>query len=270
MKTTKSLAIALALTFAASAQANALEMVAGWDFSQYFGPNFLTTDGATLATTLSANYSDLDPTSGLGTESAAFGTMYIDGSNGSHTTTGGPSDPFVPTGGNLASNAGKPGVAPPFGSGAACNLLGATGEGSQSFCNDLSMISNGTSSPVFVADLTSISFLGNDWELSFGGKTFSGTSSLLVEISTDGTSYAAVGSPLGLTTVDSQYTVSLGASLNGASQIFVRLGLDAAAGAPIVDNLALSATTAAIPEPGTAALALVGLLGLGVFGRRRS
>ena len=267
MRTTKLLAIGFALSFAVSATANAASMVAGWDFSQYLGPNFLTTDGATVANTLSANYSDLDATDGLGAESAAFGTMYIDGTNGSYATPGDGTDPFVPTGGNLVSNEGAPGVAPPFGSGAAYNIL-CTSEASQSFCNDLSMISSAVATPVFGADLTSAALLGNSWELSFGAQTFSGTAGVTIEVSTDGTAYTSVGTEA-LTTVDTQYVVPLGALLDGAEQVFVRLGLDAASGSPIIDNLALSAVTSVIPEPGTALLTLLGLTGIGVMGRRR-
>jgi hypothetical protein len=191
--------------------------------------------------------------------------MYIDGSFGSHDTPGDGSDPLVPTGGNLASNADAPAVAPPFGSIAACNTLTAV-EG-QAFCNDLSMISNDAASPVFVADLTSVSLLGDDWELSLGANTFSGTASVPVEVSLNGSSYSLVDT-LALTTVDTQFIVPLGAALNGANAVFVRLGLDAVSGSPIIDNLSLSAVTSAIPEPGTAFLMLVGLVGLHAMGRR--
>ena len=72
--------VAVAAFVSAPAQAT---MVAGWDFSQYLSDSQLSVDGATYTDTLSANYSNLDPTFGAGAESAAFGTMYIDGSFGS-------------------------------------------------------------------------------------------------------------------------------------------------------------------------------------------
>src|SRR5262245_1029525 len=40
--------------------------IAGWDFSQYLGTSLLSTDGATFTNTLSANYSQLDPTFNAG------------------------------------------------------------------------------------------------------------------------------------------------------------------------------------------------------------
>jgi hypothetical protein len=60
-------------------------LVAGWDFSQYDNdPLSLSIDGGTtLTNTLAANYSDLDPTSGAGFDSAAFGTMFMNGLFGS-------------------------------------------------------------------------------------------------------------------------------------------------------------------------------------------
>jgi len=41
-----------------------------------------------------------------------------------------------------------------------------------------------------------------------------------------------------------------------------------ASGQAIIDNLTISATTTPIPEPGTAAMLLLGLAGLAVTGRR--
>jgi hypothetical protein len=87
-----------------SAQAS---LVARWDFSQYAGDGFMSIDGGSSFTnTLSANYSDLDPTFGAGFESAAFGTMYVDGSFGSTPVAAvSGSEQFLPTaayGGSLA------------------------------------------------------------------------------------------------------------------------------------------------------------------------
>ena len=73
---------AIGISVLSAGGANAT-MVAGWDFSQYLAPGALTIDGANGTNVLSANYSNLDPTSGAGAESAAFGTMYMNGRHGS-------------------------------------------------------------------------------------------------------------------------------------------------------------------------------------------
>src|SRR5258707_9305890 len=79
--------------------------IAGWDFSQYFGDGLLSTDGVTFTNTLSANYSNLDPTFNAGAESAAFGTMFMNGSFGStNVNAGSGTEQFLPTTGSLASN----------------------------------------------------------------------------------------------------------------------------------------------------------------------
>src|SRR5262245_38700507 len=90
-------------------------MIAGWDFSQYFDTGALSTDGVDFTATLDANYSDLDPSFGAGAQSAAFGTMHMDGSFTSTDGTpqlGTGNEPFQPssaTGGSLASNLTAPG-----------------------------------------------------------------------------------------------------------------------------------------------------------------
>lgn len=52
-----------------------------------------------------------------------------------------------------------------------------------------------------------------------------------------------------------------------ASQAFFRLRFNGA-GAPRIDNLAISAVPVPVPEPGTLALLAAGLAGLGAFVRR--
>ena len=78
------LSMAVSASMASSSQAF---LAAGWDFSQYAGDGLLSLDFVTFTTTLSANYSDLDPTFGAGAESAAFGTFYLNGSFGSSSIT---------------------------------------------------------------------------------------------------------------------------------------------------------------------------------------
>jgi hypothetical protein len=107
------LSIAVSASIAGSAQAY---LVAGWDFSQYFNDGLLSIDGATYQNTLSANYSDLDPTFGAGAESAAFGTLYFNGSFGSTSVspTGNLTEEFLPTAGSLTSNLDAGGIADAF------------------------------------------------------------------------------------------------------------------------------------------------------------
>src|SRR5262245_26997077 len=75
--------VALAAGWAgAAAAATDSQLVGGWDFSQYRADNTLDS-GAGADDVLPANYSSFDAPSGAGAGSAAFGTMFIDGSFGS-------------------------------------------------------------------------------------------------------------------------------------------------------------------------------------------
>jgi hypothetical protein len=225
-------------------------MVAGWDFSQYLGPAVLTIDGATGANVLSANYSNLDPTSGAGAESAAYGTMFIDGTHGSTNIDPlGATPPFWPNDGSLVSNLNAPGI-PAFDSFA---IL--AGEG-QLFTNPLSMTAPGAADVVFSANLSSVPQTGSGWALSFGGKTFSGSSVVSVAFSTDGSSYTSFGN-VTLSTVDTPFTVAFGPTV--ADVVYVRLGLSPTGGQAIIDNVALSATLSTVPEPAMAVLLGAGL-----------
>lgn len=263
----KTLIAALALTgFAASAHA-APVLVAGWDFSQYDpgNPNILTVDGQNLTDTLSANYSDFDNTgvSGVasvfhaGPQSAPFGTLYMNGANGSTAITlaGDGSEPFLPIAGSLLSNGSTPTPAP-FNSG---NVL--LNEGQQ-FFQDARMRASRTVSVVFGAQTGGAQ--GSGWSISFAGQTFNGTANVTVEFSTDGTSYAQIGSAA-LNTVDTKFTVAADPS-TGSGSAFFRLIFDTT-GQGTLDNVAVQAN---LPEPATAALLATGLFGLVSYGRRRS
>src|SRR4029077_13307140 len=99
---------ALAASVAFAGHAGAV-MIAGWDFSQYYGDNTLSIDGATYTDTLNANYSNLDPTFGAGAASAQYGTMFINGAHGSTAVDiAGAAPAFAPLAPSLGSNINAP------------------------------------------------------------------------------------------------------------------------------------------------------------------
>ena len=235
-------------------------VVAGWDFSQYLGDGILSVDGQGYVTTLPANYSNLDPTFNAGAESAAFGTMYMDGEFGS--TSVDPADPVLPivapTAGSLASNLYAP--AQEFGSNPFDSQSILVDEG-QMFFNLQSLTASQAASIVFKADLGSVSQTASNWRVTFGGKMSSGTSMVGVDASFDGSGFGIAGS-VTLTDADTQYVVDLGPT--EAQTVYVRLNLHPAdSDWPIIDNVAVE-----VPEPGATAQVAAALLGL-FFVRRR-
>lgn len=236
-------AVALMLTTAAQA-----DLVAGWDFSQFRSTGLPTIDGVTNTTTLPANYSALDPTFNAGAESAAFGTA---------TWTG----TVLPTAGSLAANLDAPATLPTNGlfllpgrnSFDSRTILAAEG---QVFQQLLALTTDGPSEIVFEATGAPA---GEDWVVSFGGKTISGTSTVGVAFSTDGSSFVPVGN-VNLTTAEQAVSLPLGT--NPGTTGFVQLSLDDSMGQPIIDNVA-------VPEPGFGSLLLAGVGGLSVLFRRR-
>lgn len=264
--------LGLSTLVAGSAQAT---MVAGWDFAQYVAATLLSTDGANFINTLPADYSDVpggDP-NGAGVESAAFGTMLMDGSATSTNVNPDPSanPPFIPTTDSLLSNFGAPDIAGDFDQ----HTILMT-EDPSLFPNFLSMTATGALSVVFQADLGSVAEEGEDWVLTFGGKTFSGNATVGVSVSSNGTSYAAAfgGGSVNLSPSDTPFTVVLTnpATDTLVDTLFVRLDF-AAPGAgglnqAIIDNVAINASL--VPEPGTVGLFLAGLLGLARFQTKRN
>jgi hypothetical protein len=266
--TTTSLLAALALSAFGANPAQAA-MVAGWDFSQYFADGALSIDGATFTGTLSANYSDLDPTSGAGAESANFGSLYLNGQFGStNVNAGSGTEPILPSGavgGSLASNISAPGGSLDFDSWATVQNEG------QVYANSLALTGVGAASAVFEATLSALAATGSNWVLTFGARTFTGVSELGIDFSTDGATYTSLGT-VALTNLDTPYSVNLGAASSPTGFVrfdFVTPGAGGD-GQQFIDNVAINANVAAIPEPGTAFLFGLGMLGLAVTGRRRT
>lgn len=259
------LALVAALGLAAPAHA---DLIAGFDFSQYAGDGLLSIDGATLQNTLPANYSDLDPTNGAGAESAAFGTLFFDGTFGSTNIIPTGADPFVPSTvfGNLVSNANLPGTVP-FGSDTVVQSEG------QLFAIPAAMTATDLVSVVFAADLSSTNLVGSNFVLDFAARTFAGTAQIGVEFSTDGMTFFDLG-PVDIDANDTAFSVALGGM--SATQGIVRLTLGGAQqpggiGQPFIDNVGISADLAPnVPEPATAALLLFGLGAVAFTRRKRS
>ncbi|MGH0032083.1 MAG: PEP-CTERM sorting domain-containing protein [Myxococcota bacterium] len=275
---TRTLLIASMVALSATA-VQAQELVAGWDFSQYYTAGRLSTDGSTGVNTLAANYSSLDATGNAGAESAFYGTLLMDGTAGSTnvgTTIG--STAVVPTpakpGDYDEATASDVDEAPSEGAVSAnINGTGSTlgtnafnsfpilrREG-QTNAELLSLLAGSATSIVFQADPSAAAQSGSDWEVSFGGRAQSGGAANV------GVSFAADCSSYGAPTVvaldddDTAYSVDFGAGGDsGTACVKLDLGADA-----VIDNVAVSAT---LPEPSVA----MGLLaGMGVMaGLRRS
>jgi hypothetical protein len=283
----------IAVSVFAAGSAGAAGIVAGWDFSQYRASGSLTP----FASTLPANYSDLDPTFNAGSGSAAFGTLYFDGTNGSSST----STDFLPTAGTMncerlpvggvlkpagcavpnvdgpvRSNKNEPWSAKGDVAFDAHSVLSSEGQQHQ---NLLAMTASSNVSAVFKGDAGAPQ-PPSTWVVSFGGRTLSGvgdnggplscdpvggsecTSTVSIEYSTNGISYTSFGS-VNLTSADTRYNVNLGTNTSPTG--YVRLGLAPGAGGaqPVIDNVAL-------PEPGATVTLISGMLTLLALNKRRS
>ncbi len=260
--------LALALSAFCATSASAVT-IAGWDFSQYLAPGALTTDGATGADTLAANYSNLDPTGNAGAESAAFGTMYINGLYGSSVVDPfGAAPQFIPTDISLSSNLTAPVTGPgtnPFNS---YTVLQSEG---QLFANELGMTAFGAVDVVFGATLGSVPLTGADWGISFGARTSSGAATIAIDFSLNGVDYTSYGT-VNIDGNDTPYNVSLGAF--ESDQVFIRMHFTGPgagdASRAILDNVSVNASLVQpVPEPGAALLVGLGLSAAGVSALRR-
>ncbi len=254
--------LALSVGITGSAQA---AMIAGWDFSQYAGDGLLSIDGAEFTNVLSANYSNLDPTGGAGAESAAFGTLFFNGSFGSTNVDPSTTSTVNPTSPSLVSNVNAPvlgGGLNPF------DTYSVLQDEGQMFGTDLSFQIQSAVSFVFAAYTNTIPGLGSDWSVSFGGQTGSGTSTVGIDFSTDGITYVNIGSRT-LTNVDSTFTMSLAALPSEAA--YVRFNVNPTGVATRIDNMAINGTIVPpVPLPALPVLLGTALGAFAVLSRRRS
>lgn len=253
---------ATALAAAVASPALAISMVSGWDFSQYAGDSFPSLDGENLVNTLDSNYSDLDPSFGAGAQSTAFGTMFLNGQFGSTDTNFGDFIPSAANPNSLSSNLGAPGGSN-FDSGVVLQS-----EGQIAF-NLLTMTALSASTVVFEADLSSVPETGSNWTVTFAGRTSTDASIVQVQLSLDGVNFS-LAQQANLTTNDTPYTFAFSAGTS--EKAYVRLAYsDPLVGQnTFLDNVSISADLTTVPEPATAAMLLVGLIGLVRAGRRRA
>lgn len=244
----------------------AADLIAGWDFSQYRVDGSLDA-GAGPVDTLPANYSSLDATFGAGGtgpgNSGAFGTLYMDGSNGSTDVTENAPSPgpeVVAHANNVTANRLAPldfsSSGGPVNVFDAFNVLLASGQTHQS---RVGLTALTPADLVFEADQGAA--VQTTWAVSFAAYALdvTGTVSVDVEVATDCSSYSFVDSVL-LTEAQQAYSLPLAALVDDA--VCVRLRLDTANGQPVIDNVA-------VPEPGLAAMLVAGVLALAGLERRR-
>ncbi len=250
------------------------EMVAAWDFSEWF-ESFLIIDDVlfTPSTRRPAQYTSLpnalmDP--GGVFISEQFGTLFLDGSFGSTALVPNldgtdPLEPStVPFQGSLLANK-TAGV--PFGTGEFDNSLVLEFQG-QLIQRPAVMTAVGPVSIVFRADVSTADISGTNWSMSFGGTTGvlsggeePGNSAVGIEFAPSCSGYVAVGEAI-LTPLEEVFDVALGPG--PADTVCVRLSFDPVSNSrPSIDNVAIF-----VPEPATGASAMA-LSALGLLGWRR-
>jgi hypothetical protein len=264
----KALAL-LAVCLLVASQVQAMQLIAGWDFSQSCLEGNLCDPLFNPIQTLPANYSDLDPTLGMGAESADFGTMHVDGTLGS-TSVPGFAGAFTTVSPSLTLNTSNHDPLGPF-SAVEMGAPGNEGIMKAELGLDLpyqqhAMRSSDLIDVVFHADLSSLTSTGSNWEVSFAAIS-EGASSVAVGFSLNGVTYSPVATE-GLGMSEEVVTVPLGGT--DLTEVFVMLSFLDTEDPSQIDNLVIKADANIIPEPGTVLLLGAGLGGLAIFGRRRS
>ncbi|NBB79672.1 MAG: PEP-CTERM sorting domain-containing protein [Verrucomicrobia bacterium] len=253
--------VALSAGLLASAQAQ--EMIAGWDFSQYANAaGFSTLDNVTLIGEVNANFSQ-SVASFNG--AAALGTLYYDGQFDS--TAFDLLAKEVEIGGDLGTLGGGGAI----GSSGQRNTLFAQGQDPTN-PNAFGLTTNG--SITFAIDMSTFGSgpAGEGWSLAFAvvnGSDPDDSSSVAWEYSTDGVNFTSTGFTTAITDNAAAQTVDLSGitALDGLSQIYIKgdfSGIDG--GVTNLDNFQVNAT--AVPEP-SAFAAIFGVLALGFAAVRR-
>lgn len=217
-------------------------LVAGFDFSQFLGSGFNSTDGQTFTGVATANYSDfITPSPSI--EAAPYGNIYWDGQFGSTDGEHGFDSTIKPASGSLMSAKVQTSDLFPFDS---LDNLKDTGQTNTQLLS-LGIQQLASASIVFSADLTMASEVGSDWQIKFAAKELqSGQSSTITwEVSTDGSSYSPVGTTTTTTSVDTAYTVSAGAFADGSAKVYFRANYAGIATQTLIDNVGISAALGA-------------------------
>ena len=254
--------VALSAGLLVSAQAQ--EMVAGWDFSQYANdfPGFSSIDGATLTGQVNANFTQSSPNFN---GASALGTVFYDGQFGS--TAFDLNAKEVEIGGDLGTLGGAGGI----GASGNLNTLFAQGQDPTN-ANALGLTTNG--SITFAIDMSTFASgpAGEGWSLDFAVVNASdsdNSSSIAWEYSTDGIAFTSTALTTAITNNAAAQTVDLSGitALDGLSQIYIKADFTGIAdGRTTIDNFQVNAT--AVPEPSSFA-AIFGVLALGVAAVRR-
>jgi hypothetical protein len=282
-----SVGLGVIVSMAVAGSASAV-MVAGWDFSQYQGQQYMDTDSSfTYKDSLESNYSDLDPSLGAGRNGAisgtpcpigascSFGELHFDGDLGSTAIPekGFLDSDFRPLSGSLFSNFDAPGMLD-FDSHVALQSEG------QLFADAYRMNYAGSTaaSIVFEVDLTSQTDDFTNWELVFAARTDSGLADIEIAFATsleDAVPEWSTDQVVAINATDSSYTVDLDGLGRQSDTAYVRMTFSGTGGAPNIDNVAVFADAASPPAPPVPAASPLGLsvltallLGGGTFAGR--
>lgn len=250
----KKLTVITALSAGLLAGAQAQEVVAGWDFSQ-FVPAFSSTDGQTLVSQANANFVRRGPGQLIGIAGVErapdFGVIYYDGSFGSTEFSELGTDALY-NGGADAGAFNSPGGS--LGASGQINTLVAQGQ-AQGRAQAMSIGSGRNGQSIVIAMDMSDYFdgvtAGSDWFLTYAGQTLDtdGSSSIAWEYSLDGSEYTSVTTNQ-LSSSLTGYTVDL-SDAGETSQLYIRATFNGIDGqAAYFDNLHVNASPVTSGETG--------------------